>query len=198
MNINALLNLDGQKLILASASPRRASLLTQVGFEFEVKPSEVDEDNEVYTIPENHVLELSYKKAAKVAELVNEGLIIGADTIVVLEKDILGKPRNAGEARTMLARLSGNTHAVFTGLTILDKASGRIVTEYERTDVTFRSLSENEIGQYVATRSSLDKAGSYGIQDSGALFVSRVEGCFYNVMGFPLTKFYTTLRTFLN
>jgi len=198
MRINALLNLDDRKLILASASPRRASLLKQVGFEFEVRPSEIDEDVERFMIPENHVLELSYKKATKVAEIMKEGLIIGADTIVVLGSDILGKPESADEARTMLSRLSGHTHTVYTGLTILDKVSGRSACDYERTDVTFRFLSESEIEQYVETRSSLDKAGSYGIQDSGALFVSKIEGCFYNVMGFPLTKFYLTLRSFLN
>lgn len=197
MNINTLLNLNGKRLVLASASPRRAYLFELVGFDFEVMVSDVDEDNEEYSMPEVHVLELSQKKAWKVAETIKDGLIVGADTIVVLDKEIFGKPGNADEAAQMLRRLSGRTHTVYTGFTIIEKPGGKIASDYDRTDVRFRHLSQQEITEYVKTRNSLDKAGAYGIQDQGALFVSGVNGCFYNVMGFPVTKFYETLRRFL-
>ena len=97
----------------------------------------------------------------------------------------------------MLRRLSGRTHTVYTGFTIIEKPGGKIASDYDRTEVRFRHLSQQEITEYVKTRNSLDKAGAYGIQDQGALFVSGVNGCFYNVMGFPVTKFYETLRRFL-
>lgn len=197
MNINTLLNLNGKRLVLASASPRRAYLFELVGFDFEVMVSDVDEDNEEYSMPEVHVLELSQKKAWKVAETIKDGLIVGADTIVVLDTEIFGKPANADEAAQMLRRLSGRTHTVYTGFTIIEMPGGKIASDYDRTDVRFRHLSQQEITEYVKTRNSLDKAGAYGIQDQGALFVSGVNGCFYNVMGFPVTKFYETLRRFL-
>lgn len=197
MNLNSLLNLDGKKLILASSSPRRSTLLKLVGFDFEVIASELAEGDEEYTVPEVHVLELSRKKALKVAENIKDGLIIGADTIVVLDDTILGKPANSKHAKEMLRQLSGQTHIVYTGFTIVEKPPGNIVSDYEKTEVSFRELEAEEIEQYVKTESSLDKAGAYGIQDHGALFVSKVNGCFYNVMGFPVTKFYKTLRSFL-
>ena len=197
MNINALLNLNGKRLVLASASPRRAYLFELVGFDFEVLVSDLDEHNEEYTMPEVHVLELSQKKAWKVAETIKDGLIVGADTIVVIDNQILGKPAGVDEAAQMLRRLSGRTHTVYTGFTIIEKPGGKIASDYDRTEVRFRHLSQQEIAEYVKTRNSLDKAGAYGIQDQGALFVSGVNGCFYNVMGFPVTKFYETLRRFL-
>ncbi len=198
MDPAVLLNIEGRKIVLASGSTRRANILTLAGFKFEVQVSAVDEDSEEYTIPENQVLQLSQKKAAKVAETIKDGLVVGADTIVVLDKEVLGKPRNSEHARAMLRRLSGRTHTVYTGLAIMDKATAREAGDYERTQVTFRRLSEQEIEHYVRTKSPLDKAGGYGIQDQGALFVAAINGCFYNVMGFPLAKFYTTLRGLLN
>jgi septum formation protein len=197
MNLNSLLHLNGKKLILASGSPRRSSLLSLVGFNFEIITSDINEDDEKYTIPEVYVLELSQKKAARVAEKINDGFIVGADTIVVLDDKILGKPRNAKHAKKMLQTLSGRTHTVVTGFSIIEKPSGRVVNEYEKTDVTFRELSEDEIDAYVKTKSSLDKAGAYGIQDHGAVFVSRVNGCFYNVMGFPISRFYASFQSFI-
>ncbi len=197
MELNSLLNFGDRKLVLASTSPRRADLMELVGFTFEVIASNVNEDLEEFMIPENHVLELSQKKAAKVAETVSDSVIVGADTIVVLDNKILGKPRNITHAESMLASLSGKTHTVITGFTILDSTTGYKMSEYERTHVTFRTLSAQEIARYVDMGSVLDKAGSYGIQDHGALFVTRVDGCFYNVMGFPLARFYATLRSFL-
>lgn len=193
-----MLDLNGKKLVLASASPRRAELLRRVGFEFEVVDSAVNEAEENYTIPEVHVLELSRKKAETVAKGIEDGLIVGADTIVVLDNEILGKPKDADDARNMLQRLSGRTHTVYTGFALIDRPSGEILTEYEKTDVTFRELDEKEIETYIQTDSPFDKAGAYGIQDLSAIFVTKVDGCFYNVVGFPLTRFFVSARGFLN
>jgi septum formation protein len=192
-----VINLNSKRLILASSSPRRAQLLKLIGLEFEIIDSKFNERDEVYTIPEVHVLELAEKKARKVAENINDAIIVGADTIVVLNNHMLGKPRTANEAREMLRTLSGKTHTVYTGLAIVDKPSEEMVSDYQRTRVTFRELNDREIEQYVKTKNPMDKAGAYGIQDQSAVFVSKIEGCFYNVMGFPLAKFYQTLQTFL-
>lgn len=197
MNINKLLNLNGTKIILASGSPRRKSLFELMGFNFEVITSNVDENEEEFVYPEVKVLELSYKKAMRVAENVSEGIIVGADTTVVLDDEVLDKPENEKQAKTMLRQLSGHTHTVYTGFTMLKKPDGRSVSEYDKTEVTFRDLDDDEIDAYIATKSPFDKAGGYGIQDFGALFVQKVNGCFYNVMGFPVTKFYSTMRRFL-
>jgi len=193
-----VINLNGKRLILASSSPRRAQLLKLIGLEFEIIDSKLNERDEVYTVPEVQVLELAEKKARKVAENISDGIIVGADTIVVLNNQMLGKPQTTNEARAMLRKLSGKTHTVYTGLAIIDKPSENIISDYERTLVTFRALNDREIAQYVQTRSPMDKAGAYGIQDQSAVFVTKIDGCFYNVMGFPLAKFYQTLQTFLH
>jgi septum formation protein len=192
-----VISLNGKRLILASSSPRRAQLLKLIGLEFEVVASQLNEDEEIYTIPEVHVLELAQKKALKVAETIDDGVVVGADTIVVLEGEILGKPASAREAHKMLRQLSGKTHTVYTGFALVERPSGNMLSDYERTQVTFRELTEEEIARYVNTESPLDKAGAYGIQDQSAVFVTRVHGCFYNVMGFPLAKFYTRLQSFI-
>ena len=193
-----MIDLNGKRLILASSSPRRAQLLKLIGLEFEIIESKLNERDEVYTVPEVHVLELAEKKARKVAENISDAIIVGADTIVVLNNQMLGKPRTANEARAMLRKLSGKTHTVYTGLAIIDKPSENVISDYERTRVTFRELNDQEIEQYVQTQSPMDKAGAYGIQDQSAVFVTKIDGCFYNVMGFPLAKFYQTLQTFLH
>ncbi len=197
MNEGPFLNLDGKKLILASASPRRENLLKMIGFDFEVVDSQIDEQSEVYTIPEVHVLELAQKKALKVAEKISSGLIVGADTIVVLNNQILGKPKDAKQAKEILKQLSDGTHTVYTGFTIVDKPSGEMLSEFEKTLVSFRKLEKEEISQYVKSGSPFDKAGGYGIQDQGALFVEKIDGCFYNVMGLPVTKLYQALGKFV-
>jgi septum formation protein len=185
------------KLILASQSPRRAQLLKQVGFEFEVIPSHIDESQIRENDPVNLVNALSFAKAQSVAEHISDGIIIGSDTIVVLGKDILGKPETEDEAKHMLRRLAGHTHQVFTGFTIYEKPDHRHFSDYEVTHVHFRDLSDWEIDRYVSTKSPMDKAGAYGIQDQSAVFADRIEGCFYNVVGFPLSKFYTAMMEFV-
>jgi septum formation protein len=180
----------GKRIILASASPRRRNLLRQIGFDFTVDESNVAEDTAGYASP-------GEKKAAEVASRYDEALVIGADTIVVLDGRVLGKPADAADAARMLRSLSGRTHEVYTGFCIVEKPGGRSAADFERTRVTFRALTEDEIGAYVRSGSPMDKAGAYGIQDDfGAIFVERIEGCFYTVVGFPLTRFYMRFREF--
>ena len=186
------MNLNSKKLILASASPRRAELLRLIGLNFKVIPSSIQEDGINEQDPVSYVLQLSLAKAKDVASKIADGLIIGADTIVVLDGKILGKPKDENEAKEMLKRLSGRTHEVFTGFAVVDKPGGRTTSDYESTKVHFRELRDWEIESYVKTQNPMDKAGAYGIQDQSAVFADRIEGCFYNVVGFPLTKFYTT------
>ena len=183
-------------VVLASGSPRRPELLRKLGIDFRVHPSDIDEGKVSGLPPAEIVCELARRKAWSVAELYDEGLIIGVDTIVVLGNKVLGKPASADEAREMLAELSGRTHEVFTGCAIVDRPEGRTKVEAERTAVTFRPLHASEIAAYVESGAALDKAGAYGIQDFSAVFVERIDGCFYNVVGFPLTRFYLMLRDF--
>jgi len=186
-----------RKYILASQSPRRCQLLSLIQLPFSVLPSQHDEDTLDEPDPIRHVLAQSLAKASQIAGQVEEAIIIGADTIVVLDGEILGKPRSADHAAEMLSRLSGRTHHVFTGFSLIEQPQGRSVSEYEVTAVHFRPLFDWEIRAYADSESPLDKAGSYGIQDQSAVFADRIEGCFYNVVGFPLTKFYLTLLAFI-
>jgi septum formation protein len=183
--------------ILASQSPRRQQILSLIGLPFTVVPSAHDEDSLAEPDPINHVLQQSAAKAAQVAGQTESGLVIGADTIVVLDGEILGKPDTPDHAVEMLNRLSGRTHRVFTGFTIWCRPNDKRVSDYEVTAVRFRHLQDWEIARYVETKSPMDKAGAYGIQDQSAVFADRIEGCFYNVVGFPLTRFYVTLLHFL-
>ena len=185
-------------LILASQSPRRKLLLQQIGLKFIVRPSAVREDLWDHEPPEHNAKRIALSKAVEVSRHVRRGIVIGADTIVVLGKTILGKPRTKSEAKKMLTRLSGRMHTVYTAFALIDVETKRRVVRIEKTKVWFRVLASGEIERYVRSGSPMDKAGSYGIQDDyGAVFVKRVEGCFYNVVGFPLTKFYQTLESFV-
>jgi septum formation protein len=185
------------KLILASQSPRRRILLKQIGLSFTIRPSDVTEDLLDHESPEHNAKRIALSKAEEIAKKSKSGIVIGADTIVVLGKKILGKPRTPAEAKRMLEMLSGRMHTVYTAFALVDAATGKQTVQIEKTKVWFRSLSSREIASYVASGSPMDKAGAYGIQDDyGAVFVRRIEGCFYNVVGFPLTKFYTALQDF--
>jgi septum formation protein len=183
-------------LVLASRSPRRRKLLEQTGVSFTVQVSPVDEVIPENTSPENIVRQLALEKAEAVAGDHLEAITLGADTIVVLNGAVLGKPVDETDAHRMLRMLSGNTHAVFTGLALVHPSSRRRITAHEKTGVTFAELTDAEISAYVATGSPMDKAGAYGIQDDlGALFISRIDGDYYNVVGLPLHRFYQTLKT---
>jgi septum formation protein len=186
-----------RKLILASRSPRRLQLLKQIGMSPTVMPCDIPEIFDPSRTPEENAAGLALRKALHVAESIPEGVIVGADTIVVLEGEMLGKPDSPRDAVRMLSALSGRTHAVVTGFALVDRPSGRQMTGTERTDVTFRELPLSEIEEYVGGGSPLDKAGAYGIQDDyGAVFVTRIEGCFYNVVGLPLSRLHTALQEF--
>ena len=187
-----------QPIILASASPRRKHLLKLTGLPFYVHPSKVDEPNANGEKPADYAEKLAQLKAVDVAQEYSDALIIGADTIVVLGNEILGKPVSKQDAHTMLQKLSGETHDVITGVSLIFKFNGTIdqkLTFHATTSVTFSVLSDAEISTYIATGSPFDKAGGYGIQDdTGALFIERIDGDYYNVVGFPLNLFYNHLK----
>ncbi|NMA55395.1 MAG: septum formation inhibitor Maf [Firmicutes bacterium] len=180
-----------KKLILASKSPRRRQLLANLGVLFDIIPSRAVEAEVTVNDPGQLVETLALRKAEAVASSMpdrEERLVIGADTIVVLDGTILGKPKNDQEAAAMLRRLSGNWHQVFTGVAVFATKSGSFDSAHEQTAVKIRSLSGKEIAAYVATGEPLDKAGAYGIQAKGALLVERIDGCYFNVVGLPLVK----------
>ena len=184
--------LQDKKVVLASASPRRQTLLSMLGLTPLVVPAHIHEPITADP-PYKQAMTHARNKALAVAGLMDENsLVIGADTIVVLNGRILGKPADADEAKDYLRLLSGQTHRVYTGGCLLWKA--RRVCAYERSQVQFAPLSEAEIAAYVATREPLDKAGAYGIQGYGGQFVKQIRGCYYNVMGFPISLFYSMLQ----
>jgi len=174
------------RIILASQSPRRRELLTLVGIPHVVRPADIDEQVWPGEQPVPHCERLARGKAAVLAAADPEAVVIGADTIVVLDGDILGKPRDVADAEAMLARLAGRTHTVFTAMAV---ARGpHVVSAVEEVAVTFRALSAEEIRGYVATGEPMDKAGAYGIQGFGATIVERIEGDFFSVMGLGLRR----------
>ncbi|MFP5501468.1 MAG: Maf family protein [Candidatus Sericytochromatia bacterium] len=179
--------LNQARLVLASASPRRAMLLEQIGVGFEVAPSSVEEVVAEDMTPGEVVESLSHQKATDVAMGRPEvDLVLGADTVVVSEGRILGKPVDAEDATRMLQALSGRWHQVFTGFTLVSPKTGRTVSGFTVSDVRFRELTEAEIAAYVATGEPLDKAGAYGIQERGALLVAEIRGDYSHIVGLPL------------
>ncbi len=183
------------RLVLASASPRRLELVKMMGFrDFVVCPADIDEDSPADD-PAEAVRHIALEKARKTAEECSEDdLIVAADTLVYLDGEALGKPKSESEAVSMLRRLSGAAHTVLTGVAV--KRAGREETFSEETRVFFRELSRREIRAYVQTGEPMDKAGAYGAQGLGAVFIERIEGDFFNVMGLPLCRLATTLRRF--
>lgn len=185
-----------RKIVLASASPRRKQLLKQISLDFIVRASNFDEDQIYNENPEQYVMQLAKSKAADISseEEFRDHIIIGADTTVYFNGQYLNKPKNEAQAKNMLISLSNSWHQVYTGICVIDNRNFIINTDYSVTDVKFRKLSEEEIDYYISTKSPLDKAGSYGIQDDfGALFVEQIRGDFYNVVGLPLVKLYQML-----
>jgi septum formation protein len=178
----------GPKLILASQSPRRRDLLEQAGLEFSVIPSSFDENSVAMSSPESYVKQLAECKAADISEKYPDSWVIGADTIVLIDADVLGKPASKTEARTMLKRLSGKIHRVFTGYCICCKVKDRAFSETIETDVLFKNLSEQEIEWYSRTGEPYDKAGAYAIQGLGTLLVKSINGSYTNVVGLPVCE----------
>ncbi len=175
-------------LILASQSPRRRYLLEQAGLTFTVVPSSVDESGFAPTAPEDYVRRLAAAKAADVAAAHPDAWVIGADTIVLIDGTVLGKPAGRPEARAMLRRLSGRTHQVYTGYSIGCREKDRVVTDAVVTDVTFKTLSGAEIEWYIHTDEPFDKAGAYAIQGLGTFLVRRINGSYTNVVGLPVCE----------
>ena len=182
-------------IILASSSPRRRQLLRQIGVDHEVIVPNADESALPGEAPSELVQRLSRLKARSVASERSHGIVLGSDTIVVLDGAVLNKPADPLEAFTMLRRLSGHTHTVYTGYSVIDIEHDRDITSYETADVTFRQLDDDEIRAYIDTGSPLDKAGAYGIQDDyGAVFIEKICGDYYSVVGLPITRVYLALR----
>jgi septum formation protein len=176
------------KLILASQSPRRKYLLAQAGLVFEVIPSQIDENCLPLDVPFRYVSNLSKAKAEEVARRYPNSWVIGADTIVLMNNKILGKPENKQTARTMLRSLSGQTHQVYTGFTICCVAQNKHYTDVVCTDVTFKRLKISEIEWYIHTNEPFDKAGAYAIQGVGTFLVKHIKGSYTNVVGLPVCE----------
>ena len=182
-------------IILASASPRRTELMALAGIQFSVVPADICEDVLPGEAPADHVIRLSREKADAVAATNDGRFFIGADTIVVLDGAILGKPVDAADAMRMLSGLSGRDHEVITGFTVFDKISGVHISRNVCTEVTFKKLEEHEIAAYIATGCPMDKAGAYAIQGGAVHFVRSINGSYSNVIGLPMTELYEVLQT---
>lgn len=182
------------QIILASQSPRRQELLGLMKFPFTVRVADIDETMDPDESPFDEVARISRRKALAI-ERGKDDLVIAADTIVVCDEQVLGKPHSAEEAKQMLRSLSGRTHQVMTGVTIL--CSNQLRSHTEVTDVTFRTLSDAQIDDYVATGEPMDKAGAYGIQGGAALFVQGISGDYYNVVGLPVCRLQQMLEQYV-
>lgn len=175
------------KLILASASPRRAALLKQAGIPHRVILSDLQVEERTELInPAESAVYLALQKAQRVAAVLREGIVLGADTVVYHRGELLGKPADRNEARRMLHRLSGGRHSVFTGLALVDARTNKQESVFAETRVWMRALEDELIDAYVATGEPMGKAGAYAIQGKAAVFVERIEGCYFNVVGLPL------------
>jgi len=195
-----------KRLILASGSKRRYDILKNAGYEFDVIIPGVDEDSVVESSPQELVLKLSKLKALAVLESIKlngfmhrgceDSVILASDTVVALDSIILGKPKDKDDARATLELLSGRTHSVYTGVCIIDSVSHDEVSFYEKCIVHMSTINPSQIREYIETGLSMDKAGSYGIQGPGALFVSSIEGDFFTVCGLPVNRVYGSLSKF--
>ena len=184
-----------RKIILASQSPRRQELLNNIGVKFEIIKSNFREDTSgLGNKPEDIAKKLAYGKAKDVSDRLKEGIILGADTIVVFDGEIYGKPKDEEDAIRMLNNLSGKTHQVITGVALIDKENNKTLIDYETTSVTFNELTKDEIKAYIKSGDYIGKAGGYGIQNKGSIFIKRIEGCYFNVVGLPINKVYRMLK----
>ncbi|MEJ6950449.1 Maf family protein [Natronospora cellulosivora (SeqCode)] len=185
-----------KKLVLASKSPRRVELLKMMGFDFAIIPSHINEDEYLGLNPVEMVKKLAKAKAERVAENLENTVVIAADTIVLIDDIILGKPLNRGEAVSILQKIQGEKHQVFTGFAVCDTETKNFIVDYDKTDVFMRSISDEEIMSYVDTGEPMDKAGAYGIQGIGGIFVDKILGSYFTVMGLPIHKLALVLRDF--
>ena len=193
-----LLNTEFFPVFLASKSPRRKELLKKIISHFEVKSSNINENLNGGLPPHEFAVKLSQLKAQSISQNLADGLVIGADSIVVLKDTILGKPKDSADATDMLTKLSGKTHQVITGFSVLKSSGQRVISDHSVTDVKFRELTSYEIEKYIKDNKPYDKAGAYGIQEEAGLFVEKINGCYFNVMGLPITKLYLILRDMIS
>lgn len=185
---------EAPRIVLASQSPRRADLLGRLGLEFTVEPADIDEGYPEHEMPATYAERLAREKAISVAHRHHDALVVGSDTIVVLDSDVLGKPKDEADAVRMLNRLSGREHEVFTAVAAV--LGGRVESSVERVSVRFRALDDREIEAYVATGEPLDKAGAYAIQGRAGVFVRHLAGSYTGVMGLPLYETAELLESF--
>ncbi|MGB9678711.1 MAG: nucleoside triphosphate pyrophosphatase [Thermoanaerobacteraceae bacterium] len=184
--------------ILASGSPRRKELLDSLGLSFKIVKSDINEQSKEFE-PSKYVMDIAYKKTYSVANSIKEeSIVLGADTIVVIDNEILGKPQDEKRAFLMLKKLSGKMHKVYTGLSIVRTPDLKYVNDFSETKVWIKKLDNEEILRYIKTGECLDKAGAYAIQGFGALIVEKIEGDYFNVVGFPLSKLSSLLKDNFN
>lgn len=182
------------KLLLASRSPRRAEILKAVGWSFAQMPANIDESRLASEAAVPYVRRLAQTKAEAVAKNLPAGLVLGADTVVLVDKEILGQPSDVEEARRMLKLLSGRWHEVLTAVALARAGENHLVVDHETTRVRFAEMSETDIDWYVATGESMDKAGAYAVQGSAALFIEEIQGDYFNVVGLPVRLVYKLVR----
>ena len=184
---------NNYKIILASKSPRRAEILSMIGVNFKVVPSKIKEEINPKIGQNEIAINISKTKAETISHKYPKDIIIGADTFVVLNEEIFGKPKDKNESKKMLKALSGNSHKVITGVTIMNEKLGILKTFSEITEVFVQKIPTKQIEFYVKNYNTLDKAGSYGIQEWFSVWIKRINGCCYNVMGLPVSKLYRYL-----
>lgn len=191
--------MEKRKIVLASQSPRRRELLQGLIPDFEIIVDNSDEVADPGLTPEELVKSLALQKAQNVARVANkDALVIGADTVVCVDGRILGKPKSEREAKEMLSLLSGREHHVCTGFAVVDNATDKTICDFERTVVRFKVLTDEEIERYISSGEPMDKAGAYGIQGTGALFVEGIKGDYFNVVGLPLCALFKSLKENFN
>ena len=181
-------------IILASKSPRRREILENTKVRFSIKESQIDETIKLNESPKDTVKRLAYEKALDVAKNNEDALVIGADTVVVIDDKILGKPKDETEAYNMIKLLSGKTHYVITGFALINLSLNKKIVDCQISQVTFKELSEATIKDYIQTKESLDKAGAYGIQGYGGLLVKNIQGDYFNIVGLPISKIRDCLK----
>ena len=185
-------------IILASASPRRKEILENANVKFKIMSSDIEELVLEGESPCQVVMRLAFEKGIDIASKRKSDLVISADTIVVLDNTVLGKPKDEEEAKLMITNLSGRTHQVITGISLINLENDKKVIDYVISNVKFKNLSEDDINDYIKTKESLDKAGAYGIQGYGALLVEEIQGDYFNIVGLPISKLSDLLKKHFN
>lgn len=183
-----------QQIILASSSPRRKELLKQIGLDFKIMPSDYEEDMTMKMSHKKLAKVLAYGKAKDVADKIKIGVVIGTDTFLVFGDKRIGKPKDKKDAKKTLSLLSGKTLRIYSGVAIIDIKNNKEITDVEITKVKFKKLNKKEIDGYIKTKEPLGKAGAFGIQGIGAVFIEKIDGCYSNVVGLPLFNLYKNLN----